>query len=37
MSDQNSLGQTSIISCFSIIPDPRKERNQVYHLFDMWR
>lgn len=35
MSDQNSLRQTSIMSCFSIIPDPRKERNQIYNLFDL--
>lgn len=35
MSDKNSLRQTSIMSCFSIIPDPRKERNQIYNLFDL--
>lgn len=35
MSHKNSLRQTSIMSCFSIIPDPRKERNQVYNLFDV--
>ncbi len=35
MSDKNSLHETSIMSYFSIIPDPRKERNQVYNLFDL--
>lgn len=35
MSYKNSLRQTSIMSYFSIIPDPRKERNQVYNLFDL--
>lgn len=35
MSEKNSLRQTSIMSYFSIIPDPRKERNQVYNLFDL--
>ncbi|MFZ0564862.1 MAG: ISAs1 family transposase [Chlamydiales bacterium] len=35
MSVKNSLRQTSIMTCFSIIPDPRKERNQVYNLFDL--
>lgn len=35
MSDKNSLRQTSIMSSFSIIPDPRKERNQIYNLFDL--
>ncbi|MEX0961752.1 MAG: ISAs1 family transposase [Simkaniaceae bacterium] len=35
MSDKNSLRQTSIMTYFSIIPDPRKERNQVYNLFDL--
>lgn len=35
MESQKSLHQTSIMSCFSIIPDPRKERNQTYNLFDI--
>lgn len=35
MSCSNSLRQTSIVSSFSIIPDPRKPRNQIYPIFDL--
>jgi len=35
MSYKNSIGQTSIVSSFSIVPDPRKDRNQVYTVFDL--
>lgn len=35
MSHKNSLRQTSIVSSFSIIPDPRKDRNQLYSIFDL--
>lgn len=35
MSCSNSIRQTSIMSSFSIIPDPRKPRNQTYSVFDI--
>ena len=34
MSVQN-LNETSIMLSFSVLPDPRKNRNQVYSLFDI--
>lgn len=34
MKDQN-LQETSIMLNFSVLPDPRKNRNQVYSLFDI--
>lgn len=35
MSFQSTLSQTSIMQSFSILPDPRKTRNQVYNLFEL--
>lgn len=35
MSQKQSLRQTSIVASFSIIPDPRKDRNQIYTVFDL--
>jgi len=35
MSCKNSVRQTSVMSSFSIIPDPRKARNQIYSVFDL--
>lgn len=35
MTLQNSIRETSIMTCFSILPDPRKSRNQVYPIFDI--
>lgn len=32
---QNAIRDTSVVASFSILPDPRKLRNQVYSLFDI--
>lgn len=35
MSAQNIIKETSIMCSFSVLPDPRKSRNQLYSLFDI--
>ena len=35
MSAKRSLRETSILLNFSVLPDPRKSRNQEYSLFDI--
>ena len=35
MASQNQIQETSIMHNFSILPDPRKTRNQSYTLFDI--
>ncbi|MDN3505300.1 MAG: ISAs1 family transposase, partial [Rhabdochlamydiaceae bacterium] len=35
MSSKESIRQTSIVSSFSIIKDCRKDRNQIYSVFDL--
>jgi predicted transposase YbfD/YdcC len=35
MSNQNLIRETSIMASFSVLPDPRKSRNQKYPMFDI--